>query len=143
MSRAPGTSADTLIAADDVIKERNRQRTDERWSLAHDDAHQDGSLAAAAACYALAASYGGPFAQPYGDRRGMGLEAPPRGCISILRLLWPASWSMELWKPQDARRNLVRAGALILAEIERLDRVELAQRTAEARKVDAARKQPA
>ena len=34
--------------------------------------------------------------------------------------LWP--WAAEWWKPKDCRRNLVRAGALILAEIERLDR---------------------
>lgn len=31
---------------------------------------------------------------------------------------WDASW----WKPNARRRNLVKAGALILAEIERIDR---------------------
>lgn len=31
---------------------------------------------------------------------------------------WPSKW----WKPKSQRRDLVRAGALILAEIERLDR---------------------
>lgn len=35
--------------------------------------------------------------------------------------LWP--WSLMWWKPTDRRRNLVKAGALILAEIERLDRL--------------------
>jgi hypothetical protein len=34
---------------------------------------------------------------------------------------WP--WAPELWKPANARRDLVKAGALILAEIERLDRL--------------------
>ncbi|MGN6451300.1 MAG: hypothetical protein ACTHLK_22450, partial [Brucella intermedia] len=34
--------------------------------------------------------------------------------------MWP--WSMSWWKPSNSRRNLVKAGALILAEIERLDR---------------------
>lgn len=34
--------------------------------------------------------------------------------------LWP--WSMRWWKPTDRRRDLVKAGALVLAEIERLDR---------------------
>jgi hypothetical protein len=33
---------------------------------------------------------------------------------------WP--WSAQWWKPSDRRRDLVKAGALILAEIERLDR---------------------
>ena len=36
----------------------------------------------------------------------------------------PAIWPFvtKWWKPRDARSNYVRAGALILAEIERLDR---------------------
>ena len=38
----------------------------------------------------------------------------------FLRRWWP--WSLDWWKPKDPRRDLVRAGALIVAEIERLDR---------------------
>lgn len=34
---------------------------------------------------------------------------------------WP--WSLDWWKPTDRRRDLVKAGALIIAEIERLDRL--------------------
>ncbi len=33
---------------------------------------------------------------------------------------WP--WHPKWWKPSDKRRDLVKAGALIIAEIERLDR---------------------
>lgn len=33
---------------------------------------------------------------------------------------WP--WDDVWWKPKDPRTNLVKAGALILAEIERMDR---------------------
>lgn len=33
---------------------------------------------------------------------------------------WP--WDFQWFKPSDDRRNLVKAGALILAELERLDR---------------------
>ena len=36
--------------------------------------------------------------------------------------LWP--WLSSWWKPSTNRRDLVKAGALILAEIERLDRAE-------------------
>lgn len=36
---------------------------------------------------------------------------------------WP--WSLTWWKPADRRRNLVKAGALIIAEIERIDRAAL------------------
>jgi hypothetical protein len=35
---------------------------------------------------------------------------------------WP--WSVEWWKPKDQRRNLVRAAALMIAEIDRLDRAK-------------------
>jgi hypothetical protein len=38
-------------------------------------------------------------------------------------LAWPQDWE---FKPADPRRMLVKAGALILAEIERLDRAALA-----------------
>lgn len=37
---------------------------------------------------------------------------------------WP--WMKVWWKPTTKRRNLVKAGALILAEIERLDRLSQA-----------------
>jgi hypothetical protein len=36
--------------------------------------------------------------------------------------MWP--WSREWWKPRNSRRDLVRAAALIVAEIERVDRKE-------------------
>jgi hypothetical protein len=81
----------------DLMAERRRQVTEEGWSAEHDDAHQTGELAQAAATYALFDNKLAPF-------------------------IWP--WAPEWWKPKDRRNNLVRAGALILAEIERLDRGE-------------------
>ena len=85
-------------AIDDVVAERQRQIDGEGWTVAHDDQHNNGELAKAAAAYA---SYGASFTVPNG--------------------LWP--WSNEWWKPTGSkRRALVKAGALILAEIERLDR---------------------
>jgi len=32
-----------------------------------------------------------------------------------------SAWAREWWKPKDRRRDLIRAAALIVAEIERLD----------------------
>lgn len=90
-------------ALGDVRDERLRQITQEGWSAEHDDAHDKGEMAAAAATYALHGLRGGFF----GRWRAT---------------MWP--WGSEWWKPKDRRRNLVRAGALILAEIERLDRAE-------------------
>lgn len=87
------------LALQDVSAERARQINDECWSHKHDDAHASGELALAAACYA-------------GDRRKFNTAAPRA---------WP--WAQEWWKPgTDRRRQLVKAGALIVAEIERLDR---------------------
>jgi hypothetical protein len=38
----------------------------------------------------------------------------------IIASIWP--WDRAYWKPRGPRNNLVKAGALILAEIERIDR---------------------
>lgn len=96
-------------AALDVLAERQRQRqvTGEGWTPEHDDANNDGEMAQAAACYALNAA-------------GWKTEAL-RGC-------WPIKWMAAWFKPTDPRRDLVKAGALILAEIERLDRATHAAR---------------
>lgn len=90
----------------DVVAERTRQRAEEGWTEKHDDAHTDGSLARAAACYILTDDWPGP------------------GIPDSVHRHWPRSWSWSWYKPKDRRRDLVRAGALILAEIERLDREE-------------------
>jgi hypothetical protein len=41
----------------------------------------------------------------------------------ITRNAWTWPWEAKWWKPTTPRRNLVKAGALILAEIERIDRL--------------------
>ncbi|WP_225932780.1 hypothetical protein [Pseudomonas aeruginosa] len=88
----------------DVQAERRRQITAEGWTPEHDDEHSHGQIARAAACYALAGS-----------------SAPNDGTAALLvSLAWP--WDQQWWKPTSARRDLIKAGALILAEIERLDR---------------------
>ena len=38
---------------------------------------------------------------------------------------WPKTWLINWFKPKDRRSNLVRAGALIAAEIDRLDRAAI------------------
>lgn len=91
-------TADYSPGAVEILKERERQELVEGWSSAHDDAHNGGELAEAAASYASATV---PL------HRG-------------LPVTWPfeANW----WKPKDRRSDLIRAGALIAAEIDRLDR---------------------
>lgn len=99
-------SPDTRVVTDaerDVIAERQRQISAEGWTPEHDDQHGDGELAAAASCYALVG---------YTDRSRDAFKSPLQN--------WP--WAREWWKPSDRRRDLIKAGALIIAEIERLDR---------------------
>ena len=87
-------SGTELIAA-----ERMRQINEEGWTPEHDTHHTGDDLALAAACYATPA------------RCRAGISVPP---------LWP--WRREEWKPEpdDRVRELVKAGALIAAEIDRL-----------------------
>lgn len=82
-----------------IAAERRRQVEKEGWTPEHDDTHTDGELAGAAACYAM-----------WGDQK----RPPSR---------WP--WDPGWWKPgSDPLRRLVKAGALIAAEIERLQRAD-------------------
>lgn len=82
----------------DVAAERRRQVDAKGWTPEHDDEHVAGELATAGASYALVAV-------------GYGL-------LALRTWPWPAGL-----KPTTPRRDLVKAGALILAEIERLDRM--------------------
>lgn len=87
-----------------IHAERWRQIEGEGWTPEHDDEHRDGALAFAARCYVLAA-----LVAPGG------LPRPPQE--------WP--WDESWWKPSDDPiRNLVKAGALIAAEIDRLTRAK-------------------
>nr|WP_295465288.1 hypothetical protein [Mesorhizobium sp.] len=112
---------DTLDAMRDLFAERQRQKTVEGWTPEHDDEHDDGELARAASAYALNAGLPKRF------------ETLARALRNEHGAIWP--WHSDWWKPTDPRRDLVKAGALILAEIERLDR---ATASAEGRKPDRA-----
>lgn len=90
-----------MSGIDDIAAERRRQIEAEGWTPDHDDCHHKGEIAQAAACYAL----------------GVGKMS---GSV-----LWP--WDWKWWKPTDKRRDLVKAGALIAAEIDRLDRAAAKQ----------------
>ena len=91
-----------------IVDERKRQIMVEGWTVAHDDEHNGGEMAAAAACYAIPANYW---------RQAIKFQL-------FFKLLWP--WDLRWWKPRpdDRIRELVKAGALIAAEIDRLQRLE-------------------
>jgi hypothetical protein len=92
-----------------IADERERQVSTELWTPEHDDRHKKHELALAAFSYiAVVAS-----PDEDGDENGK-----PRPC-------WDWPWAKKWWKPsEDPIRNLVKAGALIAAEIDRLQRLQ-------------------
>lgn len=84
-----------------IAQERRRQVSVEGWDSDHDHGHQDAELAVAAFCY-----LGGYIERHHAAHEP---DVPEE---------WP--WDRRWWKPKDPVRDLVRAGALIAAELDRL-----------------------
>ncbi|HGG2623030.1 TPA: hypothetical protein ACJFUF_004349 [Yersinia enterocolitica] len=91
----------------EIANERLRQINAEGWKPEHDDQHANGELAMAACEYAKQAAVA-----PWDE--DIDYDQHPSGKF------WP--WDESCWKPTTPRRDLVKAGALIVAELERLDR---------------------
>ena len=91
----------------DVEHERIRQKQVKGWSPEHDDAeHDQGHLAFAACAYAL------PRTTPEWTEGNIAAS-------ELCRAMWP--WGGDP-KYKTRRQDLVRAAALLVAEIERIDR---------------------
>lgn len=86
-----------------IAAERQRQIHVEGWTAEHDEQHENDNLVMAAVCYAM-------------PRR----ERIYDDVTSTVPGWWP--WEARFWKPtpDDRVRELVKAGALIAAEIDRL-----------------------
>lgn len=102
---------------DEIAVERRRQIEQEGFDAKHDDMHGGPALALAAASYAY-------HAARFHDAEALGgryqIKAPPYE--------WP--WAARWWRPKDPRRDLIKAAALIVAEIERIDRADRAAQEA-------------
>lgn len=94
-------------ASIDVLAERRRQVEVKGWDNEHDDAHPCGEIAAFAAVYAM----------PEGARDWPATDTSYGDTIA--EALTPIDWQPKFG---DRRRDLVKAAALLIAEIERLDR---------------------
>lgn len=97
-------------AAEAVIAERIRQVSEEDCDPEDDDDYRLGELALAAAAYAV-----------HSAACTDGSGALARRALD----LWP--WNHGWYRPKGAQRDLERAGALILAELERRQRAEAAK----------------
>jgi hypothetical protein len=92
-----------IPGAELIVAERIRQVVIEGYSPDADLRYTRGELLTAAWCYLTEA-------MEHGHDDVCASQAPPE---------WP--WSSEEWKPSmDRARNLVKAGALIAAELDRL-----------------------
>lgn len=81
-----------------IAEERERQISDEGYSSEHDHLHPSYVLAKAGVAYAL-------------------LDIPKKRDVAM-KTYWP--WERAQFKPKDKKRNLIRAGALIAAAIDRM-----------------------
>ena len=90
-----------------IDEERKRQIEVEGWTKEHDAEHTNEALALAAACYAIPSVQRSYTYDPILKAR--------------IPEFWP--WDIKWWKPspEDRIKELVKAGALIAAEIDRLN----------------------
>ena len=105
------------LIVDEIAAERLRQIEREGWTPEHDDQHKAQDMALAAACYAAGSTFERPLSPE--ERR------EERTHAKRSKGIWP--WDKRWWKPTTRRRDLIKAAALILAEIERMDRAGAAQ----------------
>jgi hypothetical protein len=99
-----------MNGAQKIVDERTRQIQVENFPPANDDSYINGELMRAARCYL-------EYAEWHHDwKTGAVVSA-----IEYTPADWP--WDLSWWKPVNPTRALEKAGALIAAEIDRLQRV--------------------
>lgn len=87
-----------------IVAERQRQIKSEGWTARHDDSHLNQEMQRAAESYFLSAGM---------TLQGFKSFRPPD--------TWP--WARKWWKPSTPIRDLIKAGALWQAEVDRLERL--------------------
>lgn len=100
-------------AVREVLAERRRVVEVEGFDAKHDDEHDGGELAAAAAAYLMAAA---DVLHPLSSALGVYTNGQ-------MPDVWP--WDQKWWKPSEPDRMLVKGIGLALAELERLHRARL------------------
>ncbi|WP_281932153.1 hypothetical protein [Roseibium album] len=112
----------SVLISQFIAMERLRQRFALEFSDEHDDAYTGNQLALAAAAYLVH----GTAAE---RKKGVAIPSGSDFDVRTIPEIWPRDWEPVWFKPTDRRRNLVKAGALIIAEIERIDRAAVRSAT--------------
>ncbi len=87
-----------------IAEERQRQIESEGWTPEHDSQHTKGQLAILAMLYCCPSKY--------------------RPLIAPSAWFKTMNWDFKWWKPTDRIKELAKAGALIAAEIDRLQKLK-------------------
>ena len=87
-----------------IADERKRQIEVEGFTAKHDDNHKSSQLEILAMLYSCPAKY--------------------RSMLSPINWFKSMGWDFKWWKPTSRIRELIKAGALLVAAIERLQRIE-------------------
>lgn len=107
-----------------IALERQRQVEEEGYDAKHDDAHGKCEIRKAAECYARPPALRQLQTVKVSVQVARGLADPDRSTSVRVRVPkgWP--WAAEWWKPtpRDRVRELVKAGALYMAECSRQNR---------------------
>ena len=105
-------AADGFLGAKMILEERLRQIREEGWDADNDDSYRGGELIRAAQAYLMMSS----------ALIRLGPEIPFRATVAGSDW-WP--WDERSYNPKaDVKKNLVWAGALIAAELDRMERNE-------------------
>jgi hypothetical protein len=113
-----------MVGVERIAKERERQIFVENWTPQHDDQHENGEMAIAAACYAA------PYPIKADICRFVPCSCREAICEHLGGIIekrgWQDPWPWdEKWNNKNSKeriRQLEIAGALIAAEIDRLMR---------------------
>lgn len=112
MASDPQIPLDALVR---IVRERARQEIREGYTLEHDDEHDQGQMAVLSAFYAIS------------SLRPISLSVNIQNLALAINALADELEKVYGWevKPKDPIRDLERAGALILAELERRLRLDV------------------
>ena len=109
-----------MISIDLITKERRLQITEKKYDDKHDDYHDKGELLQAAKCYIEYVCLNSKIMDNTNDSYVNNLKIYRSGKRPEN---WPPQFDKDSWNPDSPIRDLVKAAALIAAEVDRRMRI--------------------